>query len=119
VLIFSAGQFVGVFAWFSLPELSLTVPQSYLLAKNLAWGLISLVAGIGLITGRRWALPLGIWGTLVYTAFQLFDVLVLRSSEYAIRSRLFNVIAALGILILIEWFLTRPGVQSYFRRKPG
>jgi hypothetical protein len=119
VLIFSAGQFVGVFAWFSLPDLSLTVPPSYLLMKNLAWGLISLVAGIGILFGRRWALPLSIWGAAAYTLFYLFDVCILRSSEYAQQARLFNIVATLGILILFEWLITRPGVQSYFRRKAG
>ena len=107
---------MGAFAWFSLPELSLTVPPGYLLIKNLVWGITGLVAGTGLLSGWRWALPFSIWGAVLFAAFQLFDVLILRSSQFAMQARPFNVAATLGILLLLLWFFTRPGVQSFFRR---
>jgi hypothetical protein len=107
---------VGAFAWFSLPELSLTVPRSYLLIKNLFWGMIGLIAGTGLLSGWRWALPFSIWGAVLFTAFQLFDVLILRGSRFALQTQPFNVAATLGVLLLLLWLLTRPGTQSFFRR---
>lgn len=116
VLIFSAGQFIGVFAWFSLPDVSLTVPRNYLLLKNLSWALIALAAGAGLIAGRRWALSLTTWGALAFALFQLFDIFVLRSSQFARQTKAFDAAATLGILSLVMWLMTRPGVQTYFRR---
>jgi hypothetical protein len=116
VLIFSAGQFIGVFAWFSLPDVSLTVPRNYLLLKNLSWALIALAAGAGLIAGRRWALRLTTWGALAFALFQLFDIFMLRSSEFAQQTKAFDAAATLAILSLVLWSLTRPGVQNYFRR---
>lgn len=110
---------MGVIAWFSLPELSLTVPRSYLLLKNLFWGTVSLVAGIGLLFRRRWALLLARWGALFFAAFVLFDNLILRSSQYALQARAFNIAATLGTTSLFVMLLTRPGVHSFFRRNAG
>jgi hypothetical protein len=116
VLTFSAGQFFGVFAWFSLPDLSLTVPRSYLLIKNLIWGLTGAAAGAGLIAGRRWALHLSTWGALAFALFQLFDIYVLRSSQFAQQTKTIDAAVTFGILALVLWLLARPRVQSYFRR---
>jgi hypothetical protein len=119
VLIFSAVQFVGVFAWFSLPDLSLTVPRSYLLLKNLFWGIVSLIAGVGLIIGQGWALPFSRWGAVAFAAFQLFDFIVLRSSQFARQARTINISATLGTVALLFWLMSRPRVESFFRRKVG
>jgi hypothetical protein len=119
VLIFSAGQFAGIVAWFSLPELSLTVPRSYLLGKNLIWASISLVAGASLFLRWKWAIALTTWGAIAYAAFVIFDLFVLRSSEFALQARNFNLVATLVILSIILWAANRPNVQSYFRRNAG
>jgi hypothetical protein len=119
VLIFSAGQFAGIVAWFSLPELSLTVPRSYLLGKNLVWASISLVAGASLFLRWKWAIALTTWGAIAYAAFVIFDLFVLRSSEFALQARNFNLVATLVILSIILWAANRPNVQSYFRRNAG
>jgi hypothetical protein len=119
VLIFSAGQFAGTVAWFSLPELSLTVPRSYLLGKNLIWASISLVAGASLFLRWKWAIALTTWGAIAYAAFVIFDLFVLRSSEFALQARNFNLVATLVILSIILWAANRPNVQSYFRRNAG
>jgi hypothetical protein len=119
VLIFSAGQFAGVIAWFSLPDISLTVPRSYLLLMNLFWGMISLVAGTGMLFGSSLALPLAKWGAVAFAAFQVFDNLVLRTSQYALRARAFNIAATLGLTIIFLLLLYRPSVHSFFRRKTG
>jgi hypothetical protein len=119
VLIFSAGQYVGIVAWFSLPELSLTVPRGYLLVKNLFWASISLVAGTGLLLGWKWALGLTTWGAIAYATFRIFDLFVLRSSEFALQVRNFSLATTLVILSLLLWAANRPNVKSYFRRNSG
>lgn len=119
VLIFSAVQLVGAFAWFSLPELPLAVPRGYLLFKNLFWGVLSLAAGTGMLIGRSWALTLSRWGAAAYLVFQTINITVLQSSEYALRARTFNISATLGSVMLFYWLSSRPGVHNYFRRKAG
>ncbi len=72
-----------------------------------------------MLIGRSWALPLVKWSALLFAAFQIFDTLVMRSSQYALQARTFNIAATLGLTIVLLLFLTRPGVHNFFRRNAG
>lgn len=119
VLIYSAVQFMGAIAWFALPELTLTVPSGFLLIKNLVWGVTSLAAGTGMLTGQRWAWPLTRWAAVLLSTFYIADAVWLRSSQYARQSRTFTIASTLGSLLVVLWILNRPAVLAYFRREAG
>jgi hypothetical protein len=119
VLIYSAVQFVGAIAWFTLPDISLTVPRGYLLVKNLVWGTSSLAAGAGLLSGQGWALSFTRWAATLASVFYIGDAALLSSSQFALQSRTFTIFLTLVSLIAVLLILSRPSVKDYFRREAG
>jgi hypothetical protein len=97
-----------------LPDLPMTVPLWYLAAMGGFWGVALIACGVGLIRFSPWSR----WATLaaatlyeihVWVNHLLFDV-----SDYARRTRPWDVLLTVVLLGLIWGSLSLPGVQKIF-----
>ncbi len=99
----------------ALPDLPLSVPEWYLPATGLVWGLGGLAAVYGLFRGRPWAPSLVRWGSGMYLLWYWADRLLLARSEYARVSWPAAALLSLAALGLLAWGLRRPAVRAYYR----
>jgi hypothetical protein len=115
VLILSAANWTRFFLALSLPGLPLSVPVWYLALVGLVWGSLGLLAVVGLSAGRAWAPALTGWGGTAFVLWLWIDRLLLVRSDYAARTRPFELIISLVLLGCVWWILRRPASRVYFQ----
>ncbi|MEJ2011657.1 MAG: hypothetical protein P8X64_05460 [Anaerolineales bacterium] len=114
VLTFSAVQFASVLAWLRLVPLELTLPAWYLPARSLVWGLVGIVAALGLFLGWSWSRRFTRYSAVVYLLWYWADRLILRSSTTARQTLWFYGGLQFLATLLILWVLGRKGTRAYF-----
>lgn len=114
VLILSATYLTRLILALGLPSLPLLVPSWYLPLTGAVWGVVSLIAGIGLLARQTWAPALSRWGSLAFVAWTVFDRLALARSDYAYSTRALTICAALVGTVLIWWIVNRPQAKKFF-----
>lgn len=117
VLILSAASWTRFFLALSLPNLPLSVPVWYLAAVGVLWGTTGLVATVGLLIGRRWAPLIIRWGGAAYVVWLGIDRTLLARSDFAARTKPFELVASLALLGLAWWILHRPASRDFFRER--
>jgi hypothetical protein len=117
VLILSAASWVRFFLALSLPDLPLSVPVWYLALVGVLWGVTALVTAIGLLIGRSWASWITRWGGVAYVIWMGLDRLLLARSDYAVRTRPFELAVSLALLGCAWWILHSPSSREYFRKR--
>ena len=101
-----------------LPDLSLTVPLTYLAAMGGFWGLVFLVCAVGLMRFRPW----GRWSTLA--AVTLYEVhvwinhLLFDASDYARQTRPRDLLLTLLLLAIIWESLSLRYVRKVLKSPP-
>lgn len=114
VLILSAIYFTRLILALGLPSLPLLVPSWYLPLTGAVWGIVCLLAGVGLLTRQAWASPLSRWASLLFVAWTIVDRLAFARSDYATGTRALSIGAALVGAGLIWWIIKRPQAKKYF-----
>lgn len=107
-------QFVGIAAWFTLPDIPISVPKGYLLLKNVFWGSVSLIAAVALFIRCSWAPKLTYIGAIAYAAWLAIDHLLFQRSDFASSSFPFTFGAMTLCFLIVIWVLTRPSVRRYY-----
>ena len=107
-------QFIGLTAWFTLPDIPISVPKGYLLLKNGFWGSVGLIAAVALFFRCSWAPKLTYIGAIAYAGWLGIDRLLLQRSEFAKSSFpfTFGVITLCSLIVI--WILSRPSVRQYY-----
>jgi hypothetical protein len=113
VLFFSAVQFAGLTAGLALPDISLSVPVWYLIAKNGLWAVASLVAALGVFFGYAWAFQLLRWTSVIINIWFWLDRVFLVRSASIREAWLIPVSFTLITLFGLFWVLGRESVKRY------
>jgi len=99
-----------------LPDLSLTVPLTYLAALGSFWGLAFVACAWGLVRFRRW----GRWGTLaavtMYEIHVWINHLLFDANDYARQTWSRDMTLTLLLLILVWGLLSWPSIRKVFKR---
>ncbi len=113
VLTFSAVQFIGLSAWFRLPDLALTVPGWYLPGKSLVWGIAALVGSVGLFSGKPWSTGVLRWLAILYLLWFWVDRLIVRSASFGRQALpLYGTLISLACLLIL-WMLGWESTRAY------
>ncbi len=110
-------QFVGLAAWFTLPDIPISVPKGYLLLKNVLWGSVGLIAATALFFRCSWAPKLTYIGAIAYAAWLWIDRLLLQQSDFASSSFPFTFGAMTLCFLIVVWILSRPSVRQYYEEQ--
>jgi hypothetical protein len=113
VLTFGIVQFLGIIAWFRLPNLPLPIPVGYLLVRNLIWLGFSMLITVSIIMGKRWAARLTLWGGVAMFLWLALDHLLLARSDYAFKSCVSNLLLFAVGLFIVLWSLNRTSSRKY------
>jgi len=96
----------------SLPELPMTVSWGYQAAMGAFWGVVLTACAVGLLRFRSWAR----WSTLVavtlYESHVWFNRLQFDASDYARRTRPWDLLFTVLLLVLIWVSLNLPSVRA-------
>jgi len=110
-------QFAGLTAWFTLPDVPITVPKGYLFLKNGFWGSAGLIAAMALFFRRSWAPKLTYIGAIAYAAWLWIDRLLLQRSSFASSSFPFTFGAMTLCFLIVILILSRPSVRQYYEEQ--
>lgn len=114
VLTFSVMQFAGLTAWFTLPDIPISVPKGYLLLKNSFWGSVGLIAAVAIFFRCSWAPKFTYIGAIAYAAWMGIDRLLLQRSEFAKSSFPFTFGVITLCFLIVILILSRPSVRQYY-----
>jgi hypothetical protein len=117
VLTFSVIQFAGLTAWFTLPDLPISVPKGYLLLKNGFWGSVGLIAAMALFFRCSWAPKLTYIGAIAYAVWLWIDRSLLQQSDFANSSFPFTFGVMTLCFLIVIWILSRPSVRQYYEEQ--
>ena len=93
----------------------MTIPEWYLPARSVIWGISAALAAIGLYFGYGWSLVFTRGVTVAYFLWFWADRLLLRESDFARQAFWFYGILQLLACLLIGWVLSRRSTKAYLR----
>lgn len=100
-----------------LPDVSTTPSLGYLAGMGILWGLLFIVCSIGLSRFREWGRRLTLTSVTLHQGNAWAIRLLFAASDYALRTRLRDLLVS-AILLSVFWgSLALPPVKGAFRRR--
>ncbi len=103
--------------WITPLHTLVRVSPAYLVGRGIVWGIVGLIAFIGLWRGLRWAPRLVLWGMAAFVLFYWLERILLVQAEAWGVNGWFSAGMSILVIFLAWWILSIKPSRAFFGEK--